>query len=114
RDKVSPEQVYCEAELDEEDARGLHVHDQPLSPREFLDRMDLLLVRQPRCLALFQCHRSRGAVRHASSPSCVSSSSEGSSGGSSASSSSFGSGLGGGGFGAGASATGGGAADCVS
>src|SRR5207249_4853508 len=119
-DELEREQVLTghdslEADRDEEHACDLHHHDQPLGPREVLDRLDLLLVRQTRCLARFQCHRRRGAVRHASSPSCVSSSSEGSSGGSSSNSSSaFGSGFGGGDFGEGASAVGGGAAGFAS
>src|SRR5439155_1559304 len=102
---------------EEEHARDLHDHDQPLGPREVLDRLDFLLVRQPRRRARLQRHRRRGAVRHAVSPSCASSSSEGSSGcssaTSSASSSVFGSGFGWGAFGVGVSAAGGGAAGFV-
>src|SRR5947199_3007501 len=122
RDEHEREQVLTghdsfESDRDEEHARDLHDHNQPLGPREVLDRLDFLLVRQPRRLPRLQRHRRRGVVRHAASPSCASSSSEGSSGcssaTSSASSSAFGSGFGGGAFGVGVSAAGGGAAGFV-
>src|SRR5919198_1189664 len=40
-----------ESDREEEDAGDLHDHDAALDPRQILDRLDLLLVREPRLLA---------------------------------------------------------------